>query len=70
MVCYVLPDISEKNSRLEALGGHASGGKLAGSIGTRADPLDGLEGTKNPPQVAPGRAVVVFKIFSPSPRSP
>lgn len=47
-----------KNSRLLAIGGHASGGKLLESIGTRADTLEGLEGTKNPPQAVPGRAMV------------
>ena len=40
-----------KNSRLLAIGGHASGGKLLGSIGTRADALYSLEGMKKP---APG----------------
>ena len=39
--------------RLRAVGGHTSGGKLPGSIGTGADMLEGLEGTKNPPKVAP-----------------
>lgn len=57
-----------KNSRLRAVEWRTSGGKLLGSIGTRADTVDGLEGTKNPPQVVTGRALVVFKIFSPSPR--
>lgn len=55
-----------KNSRLRAVGGHTGGGKLPGSIGTRADMLEGLEGAKNPPQESPGREA--FKIFWPSPR--
>ena len=38
-----------KNAACKPLEGHASGGKLLGSIGTRADTLEGLEGTKNPP---------------------
>ena len=58
----------DKNSRLLAVGRRTSGGKLLGSIGTRADTLEGLEGTKKPPQESPGRALVVFKIFSPSSR--
>lgn len=57
-----------QNSRLEAIGGHTSGGELPGSIGTWADTLEATEGTKNPPQESPGRALLVFKIFSPSPR--
>ena len=40
-----------KNSRLQAPGGPTSGGTCAGSIGTRADTVEGLEGMKKP---APG----------------
>ena len=38
--------------RPEAIGSHTSGGELLGSIGTRADALDSLEGMKKP---APGK---------------
>ena len=54
-----LLDTSEK-CRLRTVGRRTSGGESLGSIGTRAK--------ENPPQEIPGRAVVVFKIFSPSPR--
>ena len=37
-----------KNSRLLAIGGHTSGGKLLGNIGTRADTLGGPEDAKKP----------------------
>lgn len=46
--------------RLRAIGGHTSGGKLLEGIGTWAK--------EDPPQGGPGRALAVFKIFSPSPR--
>jgi hypothetical protein len=46
--------------RLLTVGGHTSGGKLLEGIGTWAK--------ENPPQESPGRALAVFKIFSPSPR--
>ena len=49
-----------KNSRLRAVEWRTSGGKLLKDIGTREK--------ENPPQVIPGRALVVFKIFSPSPK--
>ena len=49
------------NSRLEAVGRRTSGVEAAGGYrGTRAK--------ENPPQESPGRALVVFKIFSLSPR--
>ena len=44
----------------EDTGRRISGGKLLGSIGTWAK--------ENPPQESPGRALVIFKIFSRSPR--
>ena len=44
--------------RRKAVGEYRDAGGRAGGPG----------GHKNPPQKSPGRAVVVFKIFSPSPR--
>ena len=65
--CSALAGMGAK-CRLLAVGRRTSGGKLAGSIGIWPTALDGLEGMKKPAQVVPERALVVFKIFSPSPR--
>ena len=64
-----------KNSRLEAIGGHASGEKLPGNTGIPARIMDGsrsagrlaaratLTAKEIPPQETPGRAVVVSRFF-------
>ena len=49
--------------RLQASGGPTSGGKLLGSIGTRADTLEGLEGTKNRPRIDQGRKLRYSRFF-------
>ena len=60
-MAYPLPCRTRaQKCRLRAVEWRTSGGKLLGSIGTRADTLEGLEGTKNPPQVVQGRALVLI----------
>lgn len=51
--------------RLETIGGHASSGKLLGSVGIWADTLEGLEGKKARPIA--GR--VVYAVRCPIPQT-
>ena len=52
-----------QNSRLEAVERRASGWKVPGSIGARADTLEGLEGTKNRPRIDQGRKLRYSRFF-------
>ena len=53
-----------KNSRLRAVGRRTSGGRMAGSIGTRADTLEGLEGTKTAPGLTRGGSCDIQDFFA------
>lgn len=71
VLCFGLSPALLDTGEKKPPAGHRMAHKRLESAGEYKDKgghVGGPGGHKNPPQVVPGRALVVFKIFSPSPR--